>query len=162
MRSWYTAMLRHAVTCGCSCNLAYLVVPMLACARQAQLLHSNAVACCRMQMHRRPGTSYSAYPVLPVSAHSAPNGRNSPNGRRSPPNGRRQYTHFVREWMGSAPNEPDSRRMNVVLLSESGSFGEPTFQRSRFIRLPNVAEWTYSPPDERILGRMNVFSAEWT
>ena len=97
------------------------------------------------------------YPALPVSVHSAPNERSWPNERRSPPNGRRQNTNSVRERMRSSPNEPDSRRMNVVLLSDSGSFGEPTFQRSRFIRLPNVAEWTYSRPDERILGRMNVF-----
>ena len=49
-------MLWHYVSCGCTCNLARLIVPMLACIWQAQFIHSNAVVCCRMRLHRQPGT----------------------------------------------------------------------------------------------------------
>ena len=37
---------------------------MLACIVQAQLLHSKAVACCRMRLLMQPGTFHSAYAGL--------------------------------------------------------------------------------------------------
>ena len=48
----------HAVACGCTCNLARFIVPMLACVRQTQLFHSNAVAFCGMRLHMQPGWSW--------------------------------------------------------------------------------------------------------
>ena len=37
-----------------------VIVPMPACVRRAQLLHSNAVARCHIQSHMQPGTSHCA------------------------------------------------------------------------------------------------------
>ena len=44
----YTVMFRHAVVCRCFWNAAHFIVPMLACIRQAQPVHSDAVARCRL------------------------------------------------------------------------------------------------------------------
>ena len=51
----------------------------------------------------------SLYPALPVSVHSAPNGRSSPNGRSCPPNGRMQNTLSIREWTQLSLNGPKTR-----------------------------------------------------
>ena len=60
-RSLFTASLWHIVACGCICNLAHFIVLMLSCIRQAQFIHINAVACCRMRLHMQPGTFQSAH-----------------------------------------------------------------------------------------------------
>ena len=75
-RGFFTAMPWHAVACGCICNLAHFIVPMSACFRQAQLLHSDAVARCPMPLHMQPGTFHSAYAgFLQASAASSQRGR---------------------------------------------------------------------------------------
>ena len=62
-------MLWHAVACGCTCNLVHFIVPMLACVWQVQLLHSNALACCRMRLHMQLGTFHCAQAGMhPTSA----------------------------------------------------------------------------------------------
>ena len=63
-RSFFTARLWHAGACSCLGNLAHFIVPMLACIVQAQLLHSKAVACCRMRLLRQLDTCHSAYAGL--------------------------------------------------------------------------------------------------